>query len=81
MFRLDFSAICYKCLMSRGRPNVREILRQLLALRTDVAEAGEMLTKRWHPLVADTSFKRSALNLAHYLALRAEKFAVVFFWR
>ena len=29
-----------------------------------------MLTKRWHPLVADTSFKQSALNLAHYLALR-----------
>ena len=70
MFRLDFSAICYKCFMSRGRPTVREILRQLLALRTDVADVGEMLTNRWRPLVADTSFKQSALNLAHYLALR-----------
>ena len=70
MFRLDFSAICYKCLMSRGRPTVREILRQLLALRTDVADVGEMLTNRWRPLVADTSFKQSTLNLAHYLALR-----------
>jgi pyruvate kinase len=70
MFRLDFSAICYKCLMSRGRPNVREILRQLLALRTDVADVREMLTNRWRPLVADTSFKQSTLNLVHYLALR-----------
>ena len=25
---------------------------------------------RWRPLVADTSFKQSALNLAHYLAVR-----------
>jgi pyruvate kinase len=39
-------------------------------LRTDVADVGEMLTNRWRPLVADTSFKQSALNLAHYLALR-----------
>ena len=70
MFRSDFSAICYKCFMSRGRPNVREILRRLLALRTDVTDVGEMLTNRWRPLVADTSFKQSALNLAHYLALR-----------
>ena len=56
--------------MIRGRPTVREILRQLLALRTDVADVGEMLTNRWRPLVADTSFKQSAVNLAHYLALR-----------
>jgi pyruvate kinase len=56
--------------MSRGRPTVREILRQLLALRTDVADLGEMLANRWRPFVADTSFKQSALNLAHYLALR-----------
>lgn len=70
MFQLGSSAICYKCLMSRGRPTIREILRQLLALRTDVADVGEMLTNRWRPLVADTSFKQSALNLAHYLALR-----------
>src|SRR5215467_8884681 len=56
--------------MSRGGPSVREIVRQLLALRTDVAEVGEMLTNRWRPLVADTSFKQSARNLAHYLALR-----------
>jgi pyruvate kinase len=70
MFRSEFSAICYKCFMSRGRPTVREIIKQILALRTNVAETGEMLTKRWHPLVADTSFKQSALNLAHYLALR-----------
>ena len=70
MFQLEFSAICYKSLVSRGRPNVHEILKQLLALRTDVAEMGEMLTNRWRPLVANTSFKQSALNLAHYLALR-----------
>ena len=56
--------------MGRGRPSVREILRQLLALRTEVTEVGEMLTNRWRPLVADTSFKQSAWNLAHYLALR-----------
>ncbi len=56
--------------MNRGRPTVREILKQLRALRTDVADVGEMLGNRWHPLVADTSFKQSALNLAHYLALR-----------
>ena len=55
---------------SRATEAVREILRQLLALRTNVADVGEMLTNRWHPLVADTSFKQSALNLAHYLALR-----------
>jgi hypothetical protein len=70
MFRLEFSAICYKYFMSRGRPTVREILRQLLALRTEVADLGELLTNRWRSLVADTSFKQSALNLAHYLALR-----------
>jgi hypothetical protein len=67
--------------MNSMRRSVLDIIKQILALRANVAEAGEMLTKRWHPLVADTSFKRSALNLAHYLALRAEKFAVVFFWR
>jgi pyruvate kinase len=39
-------------------------------LRTDVTEAGEALTNRWHPLIADTSFKQSARNLAHYLAFR-----------
>ena len=41
--------------MSRGRGSVREILRQVLALRTDVTEVGEMLTKRWRPLVADST--------------------------
>src|SRR5215813_1748910 len=56
--------------MSRGRPTVHEILRQLQALRTDVTEMGEALTNRWHPLIADTSFTQSARNLAHYLALR-----------
>ena len=56
--------------MSRGRPSVRELLRQLLALRTDVTDVGEMLINRWRPLVADTSFKQSARNLAYYLALR-----------
>jgi pyruvate kinase len=56
--------------MNRVRRSVREIMKQILALRTNVAAVGEMLTKRWHPLVADTSFKQSALNLAHYLALR-----------
>ena len=56
--------------MNRVRRSVREILKQILALRTNVADVGEMLTNRWHPLVADTSFKQSALNLAHYLALR-----------
>jgi pyruvate kinase len=56
--------------MNRVRRGVREIAGKILAVRTNVAELGEMLTKRWHPLVADTSFKQSALNLAHYLALR-----------
>ena len=56
--------------MNRVRRSVREIIKQILALRTNVVEVGEMLTNRWHPLVADTSFKQSALNLAHYLALR-----------
>jgi pyruvate kinase len=70
MFRLEFSVICYKYLMSRGRPTVHEILKQLLALRIEVADKGELLANRWRSLVADTSFKPSALNLAHYLALR-----------
>jgi hypothetical protein len=70
MFRLEFSVICYKYLMSRGRPTVREILKQLLALRIEVADKGELLANRWRSLVADTSFKPSALNLADYLALR-----------
>ena len=56
--------------MNRVRRSVREIIKQILALRANVVEVGEMLTKRWHPLVADTSFTQSALNLAHYLALR-----------
>jgi pyruvate kinase len=71
MFRLEFSVICYKYLMGRWGPTVREILKQLLALRIEVADKGELLANRWRSLVADTSFKPSALNLAHYLALRS----------
>src|SRR6516164_4174458 len=56
--------------MGRSGPSVREILRQLIALRSDVTGVGEKLTSGWRPLVADTSFKHSARNLAHYLALR-----------
>ena len=70
MFRSEFSAICYRFLMNPIRRSGREILKRILSLRTNVAAVGEMLTNRWHPLVADTSFKQSALNLAHYLALR-----------
>jgi len=56
--------------MSRTPQTARRVLRELLALRVEIARAGEVLAGRWRPQVAGTAFRKSALNLAHYLALR-----------
>jgi pyruvate kinase len=56
--------------MSDARLSTTKLHQRLRTVREGVATAGETLASRWRPLVADTSFKRCALNLAHYLALR-----------
>jgi len=56
--------------MNESQAAARRLLRQVQALREEVGQAGNALALRWHPLVADTGFRKSALNLAHYLAFR-----------
>lgn len=56
--------------MNDAPRTARRLLGQVRALREEVALVGETLITRWHPLVADTAFRKSAQNLAHYLALR-----------
>lgn len=44
--------------------------RKILGLREDVSREGEALATRWLPWIERRDFAFSALNLAHYLALR-----------
>ncbi len=48
----------------------RKLLNGIHLLRENVEWAGNSLAARWQPLVADTGFRASARNLAHYLAFR-----------
>src|SRR5215831_17148661 len=42
----------------------------LLALRDEIAREGRRTFDRWRPALARSAFGPSALNMAHYLALR-----------
>lgn len=46
------------------------LLAELLVLREAIIREGGALYERWRPRIARRSFQPSALNLAHYLALR-----------
>ena len=52
----------------RGR--AREALGEVLALRRRIAADGRKLYRCWRKRIARTTFAPSALNFAHYLALR-----------
>ena len=57
---------------ARGRApdRARDLYRQLVALRTAVAEEGDALYARWRPALRRRGFRPAARNLGHYLALR-----------
>ena len=57
-----------------GSPDVQSRARQALvetvALRREVAAHGRIIYQRWRPHIGRSRFAPSALNLAHYLAIR-----------
>ncbi len=60
--------------MSDGRRFYREasdLLNEVARLRMSVAADGKATFKRWRPQLERRPFAMSALNLAHYLALRS----------
>lgn len=48
----------------------RQALDEIVALRRDVTVEGRAIYRSWRPRIGRGSFAPSALNLAHYLALR-----------
>jgi pyruvate kinase len=56
--------------MNHAPGTARRLLGQIRTLREEVVRAGDALGSRWRPLVADTAFRKSAQNLAHYLVFR-----------
>lgn len=57
--------------MSDRQPeSVTELLRALVALREEVARDGRAIFADWRPRIERRGFAASALNFAHYLALR-----------
>ena len=52
------------------KARAQEALREVIALRGEIAGAGRILYRRWRPRIARSSAAPSALNFAHYLALR-----------
>jgi len=48
----------------------KDLLREVQSLRDAVAETGRETFRRWRPAIERPAFSASALNLAHYLALR-----------
>jgi len=52
------------------RADPRPLLAELQGLRQAVLAEGQATLARWQPLIRRRSFRASALNLAHYLALR-----------
>jgi pyruvate kinase len=51
-----------------SRPSA--LRRKILSLTEDVSREGEALATRWLPWIERRNVAFSALNLAHYLALR-----------
>ncbi|MGA2396130.1 MAG: pyruvate kinase [Candidatus Lustribacter sp.] len=54
--------------MTDGDP--RALLRQLLTIRAEISAEATTQLEAWQPNILRTEFLPSALNLAHYLALR-----------
>ncbi len=52
------------------KDNVQEVLNQLISLRSAVQKDGDELYDRWKGTIQREEFKKSAKNLAEYLALR-----------
>ncbi len=52
------------------RERAHEALGEVVALRRDTAAEGRKLYRSWRKRIARSSFAPSALNFAHYLALR-----------
>jgi pyruvate kinase len=50
-----------------------EALREIVALRRQTAAEGRKLYRSWRKRIARSSFAPSALNFAHYLALRRQE--------
>lgn len=48
----------------------REALADIVALRQGVASEGRATFRRWRPRITRTGFAPSALNVAHYMAVR-----------
>ncbi len=53
-----------------GSASPRELLTRLQQLRQEICAEGQAHFAQWQPLIRRRSFRGSALNLAHYLALR-----------
>lgn len=49
---------------------LEDLLLRMEELRADVAREGRQIYRGWRPLIERTPFRLSALNFAHYLALR-----------
>ena len=54
------------------KEHARQLLKKLSDLRAQVAQDGDRLYQRWKPAITRPAFEESALNLAHYLALRRQ---------
>lgn len=52
------------------RQAAKSVLKKLLALKEQVERDGEKLYKKWKKDITRDSFYHSAMNLAHYMALR-----------
>ncbi len=52
------------------KEHAKQLLYKLSSLRAQVAQDGDALYQRWKPGITRPDFEASALNLAHYLALR-----------
>ena len=55
---------------ARGEAAARELLDDLIELRQDVVREGQELLQAWRPALRRRAFLPSAVNLAHYIALR-----------
>ena len=55
---------------ARGEAAARVLLDDLIELRQDVVREGQELLEAWRPALRRRAFLPSAVNLAHYIALR-----------
>jgi pyruvate kinase len=56
--------------MKEAMPSARRLLKQILELRSCVADDAGRLLQHWNPFVTGTAFAASAANLAAYLGFR-----------